>query len=74
MICFRDKTFCGSDCTNTDCGRYFGAAEEEAARRWWGGDGAPVAYANFSATCPDYSAPTPAITASRAAIKDAEHG
>lgn len=56
MICFRDKTFCGSDCTNTDCHRHFGASEQAAADAWWGKPGAPVAFSNFSASCADYSA------------------
>ena len=57
MMCFRDKTFCGSDCTNHDCGRHFGEVEKIAAEVWWGGPGAPVALASFSDDCPDYRPP-----------------
>lgn len=58
MICFRDMTFCGSDCTNSACRRHFGPDEKAAADRWWGLDGeAPVALSDFSETCPDYMPP-----------------
>lgn len=57
MICFRDKTFCGSDCTNKSCHRFFGDDQKAAARAWWGSDEAPVAFTDFSPTCPDYEAP-----------------
>ena len=32
MICFRDMTFCSSDCTNTACHRHFGADDKAAAK------------------------------------------
>lgn len=54
MICYRDMTFCASDCTNTACHRHFGPEDSAAARRWWGSDDAPVSFAYFSADCPDY--------------------
>ena len=57
MICYRDKTFCGSDCVNLSCGRNFTPEDRERARAWWGGDGAPVAYANFKDRCDEYIAP-----------------
>lgn len=59
MMCFRDKTFCSSDCTNALCHRHFGEDERAAARRWWGHDpdNAPVAFADFSADCTDYAPP-----------------
>lgn len=58
MMCFRDMTFCSSDCTNEGCLRHFGEADKEAAKRWWGGDDAPVAYCDFSPMCVLYAAPT----------------
>ena len=64
MICFRDMTFCSSNCTNTDCHRHFGPEEQEAARVWWGEDkdwDAPVAFSDFSANCAAYQAPLAAI-------------
>lgn len=36
MICFRDQTFCASDCQNTECFRHYGP-EEKAAAEGWGG-------------------------------------
>tara|TARA_R100000687_G_C6382291_1_gene133220 strand:- start:394 stop:573 length:180 start_codon:yes stop_codon:yes gene_type:complete len=56
MICFRDMTFCWSNCTNTACHRYFGEEEQKAAEDWWEpleGE-PPVAFSDFSSTCPDY--------------------
>jgi len=31
-LCYKDKTFCASDCTNTACTRHFGEAEREGSR------------------------------------------
>lgn len=58
-MCFRDMTFCSSDCTRVACMRHFGPAEDAAARRWWSHDpdNAPIAFSDFSATCSDYRAP-----------------
>lgn len=53
MICFRDMTFCESDCTNEQCHRHLSDAVWEAARKW-GGPDAPVAVSDFSKTCPGY--------------------
>lgn len=55
MICFKDTTFCGSDCVNQLCGRHFGDLEREQARAWWGSDDAPVAFSDFSGTCDRYA-------------------
>lgn len=54
MICFRDMTFCSSDCTNTACHRHFGADDRAAAEKWWGGPDAPVAFSDLSLTCQFY--------------------
>lgn len=54
MICFRDRTFCNSDCRNTECPRHFGPDDKASAERWWGSDEAPVAWADFSKDCEDY--------------------
>ena len=56
MICYRDMTFCASDCRNTQCRRHFGPAEREGARKWWGHypDNAPVAFSDYSKDCEDY--------------------
>lgn len=66
MLCFRDMTFCGSDCTNTQCGRHYGPKTKAEAERWWRRDftdaskenGPPVAFSDFSGDCEDY-APLP---------------
>ena len=59
MICFRDKTWCGSDCTNRACHRFFGPAQAAAARDWWPHDpeNAPVSFADYSGNCGDYQPP-----------------
>ena len=56
MLCFRDMTFCRSDCTNKECWRHFGPDDQAAARAWLGED-APVDFADFSHDCPDYQPP-----------------
>lgn len=60
MICYKDQTFCKSDCTNTDCFRYFGDDEREGARKWWSHnpDNAPIAWSDFSSDCSDYTPPS----------------
>ena len=57
MICFRDMTFCASDCTNEGCRRHFGQRDEQEARRWWGPENGepPVAFSDFSDNCAEYA-------------------
>lgn len=54
MICYLDKTFCSSDCKNQHCSRFWTDEIHQAAKEWWGGDNAPVAFSDFSKTCPEY--------------------
>jgi hypothetical protein len=54
MICFRDMTFCSAPCANGECHRHFGADDRAAAETWWGGSGAPISYADFSAGCESF--------------------
>lgn len=61
MLCFRDMSFCSSDCTNDKCFRHFGDDDAEAAKKWWGdnclkGD-PPISFMDFSGDCPDYKKP-----------------
>lgn len=55
MLCYKDKTFCGSDCVSDDCHRNFGDKEKQGAKLWMGDD-APVAFTDFSKHCPEYKA------------------
>ena len=59
MICYKDKTFCSSNCTNKDCHRFFSDEAREGARKWWrhDPDNAPIAFSDFSGTCPVYIKP-----------------
>jgi hypothetical protein len=45
MMHYRDMTFCtGDGCTKFDtCPRALSPVVQAAARRWWGGDDAPIA-------------------------------
>ena len=54
MICYKDITFCQSDCVNTECSRNLTADVEARARSWWGGEGAPIAVSDFSDDCEHY--------------------
>jgi hypothetical protein len=54
MICFRDMTFCTAACADTQCHRRLTPDVKAAARRWWGGDDAPIAMADYSDGCQDY--------------------
>jgi hypothetical protein len=58
-LCYKDRTFCASDCTVSDCYRYFGPAQREGARAWWSHDpdNAPISWTDFSGRCSDYTPP-----------------
>lgn len=51
---YKDMTFCSSDCTNKTCFRFFGDDQRKGAVAWWGGEGAPIAFSDFSKRCEDY--------------------
>jgi len=51
MLCYRDMTFCSAKCRTTECMRNWTDEKAKAARDWWGGDDAPVAFSDFSAGC-----------------------
>ncbi len=55
MICYKDRTFCGSDCTNTACSRHFGDDDLEAAKKWWDGEKPPIMFAAMSHDCQSYT-------------------
>lgn len=57
MICFRDMTFCNSDCINTACRRHFGEDDHKAAEDWWGGKDVPISWSNLSDGCRYYTRP-----------------
>ena len=59
-ICYKDKTFCSSDCTRSDCYRYFSEEDRESAKKWAKGLGikeAPVARSDYSEVCFWYKPP-----------------
>lgn len=47
MICYRDRTWCGSPNCKDKCGRQFTKADEAAAIRWWGGTDFPISIRNY---------------------------
>lgn len=47
MICYRDATFCASPTCRDKCGRKLTREIQDAAKRWWGNDNAPIAVAEF---------------------------
>jgi len=53
MICYKDKTFCLSDCVRKDCYRFLSEEDRKGARIWWSHDpeNAPIAVADFSNDC-----------------------
>ena len=52
MLCYRDMTFCQSDCTNKECSRFISEAVVEGSEK----TGLPLAVSDFSETCEDYQA------------------
>lgn len=57
MMCYKDMTFCRAVCENSLCHRQYTPEVSEAARKWWGDDGAPIALSDFSEGCPAYVRP-----------------
>ena len=56
-MCYRDKTFCESDCINKECVDLLTKQVKADAHKWWGKEDAPIMVADFSKTCPDYIKP-----------------
>lgn len=57
MICYRDMVFCSDadKCGNADtCQCYFSELERDRAERWWGNDGALVAFQSFKDDCESF--------------------
>lgn len=55
MTCYKDITFCKSDCAHYVCFRFYGPEQHQAAISWCDGDSnASVAMADFSEECEDY--------------------
>lgn len=57
MICYRDMSFCSDSevCKNANgCSRNFTEEVRQAAIKWWGGEGAPVAFMAFRETCKEF--------------------
>jgi len=55
-LCFKDQTFCSSDCRNDNCFRFWTDEMHEQAQRWWPHDkeNIPIAWADLSKDCPKY--------------------
>ena len=61
MMCYKDKTFCSSDCTRSDCWRYFSEEDREDAKEWAKGLGieeVSIAWSDYSEVCFWYKPPT----------------
>jgi len=60
MMCFKDITFCNSDCRpkgfrgDEKCPSQLTDKVRADAKAWWGKDGAPIAEADFSDSCKGY--------------------
>lgn len=62
MLCFRDMTFCDSDCVNKTCVRLLTPELRSQAESWWNPFGLkttepPIALADFREGCADYKPP-----------------
>lgn len=51
MICFKDMTFCESNCANIKCHRNITEQVKEEAEKWWGSKDYPIATADFAPAC-----------------------
>jgi hypothetical protein len=50
MLCYKDRTFCYSDCTNTKCFRYFSEQDRSRVDQM----DLPIALSDFSKDCEGY--------------------
>jgi hypothetical protein len=52
MLCYRNMTFCSSDCKNEECFRHFGTEQKIGADKWWINfntpGSAPIVFSDFS--------------------------
>ena len=59
-LCYKDKTFCSSDCTRSDCYRYFSEEDRKGAKKWakvLGVKEASIAWSDYSEVCFYYKPP-----------------
>jgi len=66
-LCYKDKTFCKSDCVNTQCHRNFSpqvSAEADAWAESFGLEYAPIAMSDFSGDCDQYLPDNKLVTGS----------
>ena len=47
MICYKDRSYCGSQVKVHTCGREFTKQDAIDAEKWWGGKDYPVCYGSF---------------------------
>jgi hypothetical protein len=57
MICYMDRTYCDSDCTNTSCSKRLTEEVKRDAVAWWGSEDAPIATSDMTVECHDYQQP-----------------
>lgn len=50
MLCFLDRTFCGSKIHHPDCNEQLTPELVEQGIKWWGSKNFPVAYSDFCKT------------------------
>ncbi len=50
MMCYRDRTWCGSKVAVHTCGREFTEQDRLAAIKWWGGEDFPLSVGDFCGT------------------------
>ena len=54
MICYQDRTFCNACCNNQECPRKYTEQIRIDANKWWGEDGAPIAFSDYSYDCDEW--------------------
>ena len=54
MICYKDRTFCSSDCTEKACYRYLSPTDEIRAKEL----NLPIALSDYSNVCRYYKGPS----------------
>ena len=53
MMRYRDRTYCRANCS-AECSKKLTQEVRDAAVKWWGNEGAPIAVADLSSYCERY--------------------
>jgi hypothetical protein len=56
MLCYKDRSWCSASsiCGTVECGRRVTPAIQADADAWWGKEGAPFSFMDYSGRCGEF--------------------